>query len=461
MLREFLNHITNLKNNTKKTPCLIMATESYIGSGRNMEIYYRTLMTSKVIKPIMVYTSYYSYTHAPSWIVNKILTKIKKNDHNVKDCKKFSCLKSRRDHRTQDQWNSEYINYIVLLRKRFGEKTIWLRDSTNEKIEQYMGHYIVQVFHGELFDLLRGYFLNESAKSYNRFWLLFVQGRLLKNRLVRKLKISTNDKRIIKIGRVINDTLYNGEINRKSVLKSYKLSLQNKTILYAPSWESGKIWPVGNIYNDINNLKKFCRLTKKWNTNLILRPHPISIHHHGVKSMYLNCVKQYKHVYFDDTTHSSPYGPNKSLIAADILITDLSSIAIDFMSLGKPSIFFYPDSKGRLWGRLPSYEKVKRFSYTVRTFLELQSLLEKLLFYKEAESVLDERDSVVKYVLERTDGSSGDIFRQYLELEVNKISIKDRINASYLKRYIHYRLFSLRNHEIKKYNIIDSMVKYQ
>jgi hypothetical protein len=47
-----------------------------VGSGRTLEVYYKSLLLSPILVPIMVYTNKTSFLNSPKYISNKILFKI-------------------------------------------------------------------------------------------------------------------------------------------------------------------------------------------------------------------------------------------------------------------------------------------------------------------------------------------------------------------------------------------------
>jgi len=423
--------------NRNRQPCLILALESAVGSGRNMEIYYKCLLRTNEIFPIMVYTDTYAYTHAPKWIRHKIVYSIPKTTHNPEDCDDSFCALPLNKHRPRTLWNKDCIKLIVYLRSILGEKAIWVVDSTNHEIEQYMGRYIVQVFHTELFNVF-SYFKKRSAQYFRNYWLILIPSQLLKNLVLKYCKISPQDSRLHVIGRVLDDSLYDGLLRKQKILRTYHLNEKHKTILYAPTWESKKIWAIGRKESDMKNLQRLYAFARLNNLNVILRPHPISINHFNVKKGYIDSIKNVQNVYFDDTTHSNIYGPNKSLLAADILVTDLSSIATDFLSLGKPVVFIYPQKEAGLWNNMPSYATVNRVSYTVRSFSQLFQTLDRLLHSKESGKRIYKRTKFVSWALAPTGGKSGLLFAKILRTQTRQIRPVDFLNVRYIYHYIYF-----------------------
>jgi CDP-glycerol glycerophosphotransferase (TagB/SpsB family) len=238
---------------------------------------------------------------------------------------------------------------------------------------------------------------------------------------------------------VLNDSLYNSTINKSKILNLFGLNPKRKTIIYAPSWESRKIWPIGAKKDDVNNLVKFLEFAKQNRLNVILRPHPISLIHQGVDKSYLNAMDKIKNVYLDDSTKQTLLGPNPSLFVSDVLVTDLSSIAIDFMSLGKPAVFIYPDSRVGDWSkRLPSIKEVLKVSYTVTNFADLFKLVKRLFTKREESFEIDRRKNFVSYALSVSDGNSGKLFRNELENYVKNMPLRNFISSDFVENYLRF-----------------------
>lgn len=436
---------------TNRIPCLILAFESNIGAGRNMETYYRALKDSKMLFPVIIYTDFYAYTHAPSWIKNKTLYDIPKNTHDAEDCNPQYCTITPKKHRTQHQWNTDCLYYIVRLRQLFGERTLWIIDTTYPELEPYMGRYIIQVSHTELFDLYT-YFDAVSVRNFTRYWLLILPGRLLKNLVLKHCHITKYDKRFRLIGRLLDDEFYNGSLHKTKIMTTYRLNARRKTILYAPTWESKKIWAIGEDSEDLQNLETFLTFLKTLGVNVILRPHPISIHHYHVKARYLSIANKYSNVYFDDSTHSNIHGPNKSLYVADILITDLSSIAIDFLALNKPVIFIYPSRNRDHWTRLPSFRKVHAISYAVKSFPQLYLTIRTLLLLPETNLRIKQRNTLASYALASCNGTSGKQLREQIEKEIKTMKFQDYLNIWFIVNSIKFffLIVSQKNIALKK-----------
>jgi len=141
--------------------------------------------------------------------------------------------------------------------------------------------------------------------------------------------------------RCINDPEFN-----KKYRKELNLPQEKKILLYAPTWEIG-LFPWGEEYSAFERLCKFCEQN---NTTLVFRPHPlVKINKRKIKHV----LKTHKDVFIFDIKKL----PNvmELMSISDILITDLSSIGIDFLVTGRPIVYldvlndyFYQAGAGKM-----------------------------------------------------------------------------------------------------------------
>lgn len=136
-------------------------------------------------------------------------------------------------------------------------------------------------------------------------------------------------------GQPRNDVLL-GQIDRNAVLSLLNLKPNNKIILYLPTHRSSKMGAdfmeklIGELVND-DNLKSFL---KKNGYTFVIKPHPLT-------KVDLRIT--------DDCFRLLTYGEIKDnqmlLAAADILVSDYSSVFVDFALLERPIILYVPDQE--------------------------------------------------------------------------------------------------------------------
>ena len=148
--------------------------------------------------------------------------------------------------------------------------------------------------------------------------------------------------KVLPLGQPRNDFLY-GNRKNKSLIKELKSNYseldEGKLFLYAPTFRDEDNISL-SIYMDLIN--SFTKSAQK-NDTLVLRLHP-------KERELLVSIKLP-----DNIKHSKITDVQEELLAADILISDYSSIIFDFSILKKPIILFTPDRDGYFENRGGSY----------------------------------------------------------------------------------------------------------
>ncbi|MBI5296368.1 MAG: CDP-glycerol glycerophosphotransferase family protein [Chloroflexi bacterium] len=140
------------------------------------------------------------------------------------------------------------------------------------------------------------------------------------------------------IGMPKSDALMNGCYDRRSVLEDLRLDAARKTVIYAPSWEEGlSLRAFGHVLFD--------RLAELKNLNVIIRLHPTSLvpRSHPDFAFYTGGI-DWGQIVQEYLRHPNirfaPEGLTERLLAAsDVMITDVSGVAWEFLSLVKPVIY--------------------------------------------------------------------------------------------------------------------------
>ena len=135
-----------------------------------------------------------------------------------------------------------------------------------------------------------------------------------------------------------NDPLVDGCWSREQIEKQLRIPIGRKNILYATTWGhkyEKKLFPSEDTTRFIMEVDEFC---EKNNCNFLIRMHP-NWYMRDVKQRNLLKIrlKNAKWVF-----HVSPYKYTDTqplLYISDVLITDWSSIANDYILLNRPMIF--------------------------------------------------------------------------------------------------------------------------
>jgi CDP-ribitol ribitolphosphotransferase len=187
----------------------------------------------------------------------------------------------------------------------------------------------VDVWHG------LGFKYADRDKMLIDYDLGFVTSKFFKQFYSRRADVS--DK--LKItGDARTDPLIKRTWSREEILKEIGIPINRKNIFYAPTWHHGKkrsFLPWGTIDENLEVIERFCQEN---NCNFFARMHPLwSWVIPEEKEKTQEKTDQSKYV-FDLSVERYP-DVQRVLYITDVLITDWSSIANDFILLSKPVIF--------------------------------------------------------------------------------------------------------------------------
>jgi len=108
-----------------------------------------------------------------------------------------------------------------------------------------------------------------------------------------------------------------------------------KTVLYAPTWRGESVLDPTNTTEDIAQFALSLRdALVGTNFKLLLRFHPLTARHLGVDDRLRGMLVP------------DEIDTNELLAACDVLVTDYSSIFVDFMVTGRPIVFYVDDVAG-------------------------------------------------------------------------------------------------------------------
>ncbi len=221
-------------------------------------------------------------------------------------------------------------------------------------------------------------------------------------------------KRFINAGYPRNDIFFKEQLDDLDLLGADIESLQKidefrkngfKSVLYAPTWDD----PMGNaIKSGFLDLAKLSEFAKKHKVLFIFKFHPS-----------VRCVEEFgvfdNIIYYDNTKDIQPL-----LKVADILVTDYSSVYIDYLLLDRPIIFFaynyekYVEARGFI----SDYKSMSPgpICYSQDQFQET------ILNYtiRQADEFANKRKDFKKLAFDHEDGKSSEriwdfIMKEYLE----------------------------------------------
>lgn len=165
----------------------------------------------------------------------------------------------------------------------------------------------------------------KGKKKYDQEWL---SSEWFKNLYIKEYGFREDQIKVTGFGR--NDRLVLGDFNREEILSSYNLK-DRKTVLLAPTWaqdDKGRsIVPFGltmeELFNQLEDTGREAGVT------IIFRAHLNS----G------DMLSTDKYEYIKVMPYTKYPEVEEFLFIADVLITDWSSIAIDYLALNRPTVF--------------------------------------------------------------------------------------------------------------------------
>jgi len=155
---------------------------------------------------------------------------------------------------------------------------------------------------------------------------------------IKNYSLEEIDIKLFNIGYSKSDDLLCGKFSREKVLSDLGLDLHKRTILYAPSWDKGlSLRSFGE--------KVIEEMLKNGSVNIIVKLHPISYSsekgpNYEFYTGGINWKERFER--FDSYKNFRHVSEGKSdplLAASDVMVTDLSSVALEFIMLDKPVIY--------------------------------------------------------------------------------------------------------------------------
>ena len=165
---------------------------------------------------------------------------------------------------------------------------------------------------------------------------------------------TSNDYRLIDVGYPKSDALLQGKYDRAEVLRGLGLDPNRKTVLYAPAWDPG------------GSLREFgdevIEQLLALEANVIVKLHPVS-HTPPSSASYefytggVNWVERFRKYESNQIfRHVAAFEVDPLLVAADLLVTDFSSVALEFVGLDRPIIYLDCPVYFEKTLKMPGYE---------------------------------------------------------------------------------------------------------
>jgi hypothetical protein len=162
---------------------------------------------------------------------------------------------------------------------------------------------------------------------------------LARERLLGRDQPNNRPIEIVEIGCPKTDDLFDGTFERDQVLRSLGLPADRPTVLYAPTWEKEASLE--------QNGDRIVSALSELEINLLVKPHPLSLadrtdpflieNGHGGKD-WNHILEGWERLFSNLRWVQDPYA-NPYMVAADLLVSEGSGVAFEYVLLDKPIVF--------------------------------------------------------------------------------------------------------------------------
>lgn len=199
----------------------------------------------------------------------------------------------------------------------------------------------VHMFHGFS---IRNFAIQDRVLRFDR---LFLIGPYMRRRFIESGILEEDDPRLEEVGMPKLDPLVQGHFDRVKILEEMGLDPARKTVLFAPTWiEGGCLDTQG---------QEIVRQLARLDVNTLIKLHDNS---YDLRKQRTDWAKELPPLLGDHQRLVRGFDSNPCLAAADLLISDASSVANEFLVLDRPLIFFrlgeleahWPSTDRQTWG---------------------------------------------------------------------------------------------------------------
>lgn len=199
---------------------------------------------------------------------------------------------------------------------------VFLTPSFNDRIQARNARLSIQMFHGVSF---KNYCVKEKALRYDR---LFLPGPYHRRRYVESGLFTADDPRLRVVGMPKLDRLVDGSLERAAILTALRLDPALPTVLYAPTGDAG---------NSLHRRgQEIIDTLLALPINLIVKPHDHAHRDPGCSIDWPGRLRALRAPRLVAALHSDVV---PLMAAADLLVTDASSVAMEYTILDRPIVF--------------------------------------------------------------------------------------------------------------------------
>lgn len=306
-----------------------------------------------------------------------------------------------RSKKTGNQFISTNPGHSERIIEKEIDPDLWIAEYPNNLIHIPKKAFWIQVFTALP---LKKYFFHPPLLEYD---LLLLPGEYHKRELIKRLNINDKgQKRLKVIGWHRVDCLINKTFDRERIMKDMGLDPNLKTIMYAPTWG----WGYGNdtffarwFGREEKIFEQWCQKMKKDNCNFIVKLHGVSFQ--ATNKKLIDIARKYGAIWLTKQADRFVEDPNPYLWVTDILISDLSGIIADFLTLNRPIIYIDPDDKLDAWD-VSDMPKNFRAGHVAKSPEELFAAIDDSIKYPERFS--RERQELTSKLFYSLDGKATD-----------------------------------------------------
>lgn len=199
---------------------------------------------------------------------------------------------------------------------------LFVTPNFSEKMHCERARRKVQIFHGVSF---KNYCIKDKVLRYDR---LFLPGPYHRRRFIEAGLFKEGDERLLLVGLPKLDRLVDGSLDRRAILEELRLDPARRTVLYAPTGDRGN-----SLFRQGEEL---LAALFKLPVNLIVKPHDHADRDERCTIDWPARLRATRRENFAAVLHSDVV---PLLYAADLLITDASSVAFEYTLLDRPVVF--------------------------------------------------------------------------------------------------------------------------
>jgi CDP-Glycerol:Poly(glycerophosphate) glycerophosphotransferase len=181
----------------------------------------------------------------------------------------------------------------------------------------------VHLFHGVSF---KGASISPQALAYSH---LFLFGEYQRRRFVEKGITTADDPKLEMIGFPKVDCLVDGSLTPKGVRKQMEIEEDRRVVLYAPTWRGTSLESDGEA---------IIEALAAMDIHLILKLHDHSLDPGLSRGRWQRRLEAWRERDSITVWDDPDIGP--AMMAADLLVSDISSVANEFTLLDRPIVFF-------------------------------------------------------------------------------------------------------------------------